>query len=115
MDIVTDEQMASLNSWLNEQIALHNIRVSPRLPIDERIKRFYMSYAAQQGISLDAEDADLCSMLVHMRHGEGTDAGDILASLVQMDSSSEPESHDTRQTRQTNIRKCRRSPRFQTK
>lgn len=107
--------MASLNSWINTQIALHNIRVSPRLPIDERIKRFYMSYAAQQGITLDAEDADLCSILVHMRHGEGMDAGDILTSLIQIDNESESEPSQTNQShhsRQTDIRKCRRSPRL---
>ena len=103
--------MASLNSWLNEQIALHNIRVSPRLPIDERVKRFYMTYAAQQGITLDAEDADLCAMLVDMRHGDGMEAGDVLEALYQMDAA-EPEP-EVRQTRQTDIRKCRRSPRFQ--
>lgn len=112
--------MASLNTWLNTQIALHNIRVSPRLPIDERVKRFYMTYAAQQGITLDAEDADLCAMLVDMRHGKGMDANEALTALYQMDSA-EPEPHhiretrDTRQTRQTDIRKCRRSPRFQNK
>lgn len=103
--------MASLNAWLNEQIATHNIRVSPRLPMDERIKRFYTIYAAQQGITLDNEDAELCAMLVEMYHGEGVDADSALESLYQTESP--VESREPRQTRQTSIQKCRRSPRFQ--
>ena len=103
--------MASLNSWLNEQIALHNIRVSPRLPIDERVKRFYTNYAAQQGITLDAEDAELCTMLVTMHHGEGFDADSALEALYQTESVVESRG-PTRQTRQMSIQKCRRSPRL---
>lgn len=110
--------MASIHTWLNTQIAIHNIRVSPRLPIDERIKRFYTSYAAQQGITLDDEDADLCAMLVLMRHGEGVEAEDALTSLYQMETNEpvQPTIQPTiqiRQTRQMAIQKCRRSPRFQ--
>jgi hypothetical protein len=105
--------MASLNAWLNEQIATHNIRVSPRLPIDERIKRFYTTYAAQQGITIDNEDAELCAMLVQMYHGEGIHADSALESLYSIDSTIEPDEHTTpRQTRQVAIQKCRRSPRL---
>jgi hypothetical protein len=105
--------MASLNAWLNEQIATHNIRVSPRLPIDERIKRFYTTYAAQQGITIDNEDAELCATLAQMYHGEGVDADSALEALYQMEPSDEP--RQIRQTRQTAIQKCRRSPRLQNK
>ena len=103
--------MASINSWINEQISLHNIRVSPRLPVDERIKRFYTAYAEQNGLTLDNEDAELCAMLVTMHHGEGIDANFAIDALYQTDSVAPP-SHETRQTRQTELRKCRRSPRL---
>ncbi len=109
--IGTEEEMASLNAWLNEQIATHNIRVSPRLPIDERVKRFYTAYAAQQGIALDNEDAELCATLAQMVHGEGVDADSALQALYQTESPVESRG-PTRQTRQTAIQKCRRSPRL---
>lgn len=105
---------ASLNSWINEQISLHNVRVSPRLPLDERVKRFYTIYAAQQGITLDDEDADLCATLAAMYHGEGVDADAALEALYTTDERDpEPIVKASRQTRQTDVRKCRRSPRFQ--
>jgi hypothetical protein len=104
---------ASLNSWINEQIAIHNIRVSPRLPIEDRVKRFYTAYAAQQGIALDDEDAELCTALASMYHGEGVDANTALEALYQTEDNV-PESNpvQTRSSRQTDIRKCRRSPRL---
>ena len=111
--------MASMNIWLNEQIAIHNIRVSPRLPIEDRVKRFYTIYAERQGITLDEEDAELCSMLVNMRHGEGVDAGDIIDTLYVTDTITESPVENSvgytspsRQSRQVDIRKCRRSPRL---
>lgn len=105
----------SLNSWINEQIAIHNIRVSPRLPTEDRVKRFYTVYAAQQGITLDDEDADLCAILASMYHGEGVDADAALEALYQTDERDpEPAPEPVpRQSRQTELRKCRRSPRFQ--
>ena len=104
---------ASLNSWINEQIAIHNIRVSPRLPIEDRVKRFYTAYAAQKGIALDDEDAELCAALASMYHGEGVDADTALEALYTTEDNV-PESNpvQTRSSRQTDIRKCRRSPRL---
>jgi len=111
--------MASMNIWLNEQIAIHNIRVSPRLPIEDRVKRFYTIYAERQGITLDEEDAELCSMLVNMRHGEGVDAGDVIEALYVTDSNTVAavenpvdNTKQNRQSRQVELRKCRRSPRL---
>jgi hypothetical protein len=108
--------MASMNIWLNEQIAIHNIRVSPRLPIEDRVKRFYTIYAERQGITLDEEDAELCSMLVNMRHGEGVDAGDVIEALYVTDTVAAEEpveyTNQNRQSRQVDLRKCRRSPRL---
>lgn len=73
--------MATLESWLNEQIVTHNIRVSPRLPLDERVKHFMMRWAAQNGRQLDETDAELAAMLVAMRFSEVTDASVILDQL----------------------------------
>ncbi len=104
---------ASLNSWINEQISLHNIRVSPRLPLEDRVKRFYTVYAAQQGITLDDEDADLCAILASMYHGKSVDADAALEALYATDAADEaPEQVATRSSRQVDIRKCRRSPRL---
>ncbi len=104
---------ASLNSWINEQISLHNIRVSPRLPLEDRVKRFYTVYAAQQGITLDDEDADLCAILASMYHGKGVDADAALEALYATDAADEvAEPVATRSSRQVDVRKCRRSPRL---
>ena len=112
--IGTDEQMAaSLHSWINEQIAIHNIRVSPRLPTEDRVKRFYTVYAAQKGIALDDEDAELCAVLASMYHGEGVDADTALEALYATDAAPTAAEPVIRSSRQTDIRKCRRSPRFQ--
>lgn len=107
-----------MNAWLNQQIAIHNIRVSPRLPIEDRVKRFYTAYAAQQGITLDDEDADLCAILVNMRYADGIDARfaiDALytntATTTEVEEPSTP-SGNTHHSRQIDIRKCRRSPRL---
>ncbi len=105
---------SSLHSWINTQIAIHNIRVSPRLPTEDRVKRFYTVYAAQQGITLDDEDAELCATLASMYHGEGVGADSALEALYQTDER-DPEptpAPAARQSRQTDIRKCRRSPRL---
>lgn len=102
-----------MNAWLNEQIAIHNIRVSPRLPIEDRVKRFYTAYAAQEGITLDDEDADLCAMLVNMRHGDGIDARFVIDALYTTTAETPVEPTGIlRQSRQVDIRKCRRSPRL---
>lgn len=106
---------ASLNSWINEQIAIYNIRVSPRLPIEDRVKRFYTAYAAQKGIALDDEDAELCAALASMYHGEGVDADTALEALYHTEDNipkPNPNPIETRSSRQTDIRKCRRSPRL---
>ena len=73
--------MSSLESWLNTQITMHNIRVSPRLPLDERVKHFIMRWAVQNGRQIDDMDADLAAMLVSMSFREVTDANIILDQL----------------------------------
>lgn len=110
----TDEVSVSLRTWTNEQMALHNIRISPRAPLStyERVKRFYEIYAAKQGISLDEEDAELCAILAKMRHGKAYDASATLDELYQTNVADDVAESAPRSSRQVDIRKCRRSPRL---
>lgn len=80
--------MSSLESWLNEQITTHNIRVSPRLPLDDRVKHFMLRWAAQNGRQLDETDAELAAMLVSMHFNEVIDVAFILDQLHMAPSSS---------------------------
>jgi hypothetical protein len=70
--------MATLEAWLDEQISTHNLRVSPRLSVQERLTHFLERWAVKQGHTLDAEDIDLAAMLVSLRFSEIRDADVIL-------------------------------------
>ena len=70
--------MATLETWLNEQISTHNLRVSPRLPVQERLTHFLERWAVKQGHTLDTDDIELAAMLVSLRFSEIRDADVIL-------------------------------------
>ncbi len=98
--------MSTLESWLDTQISTHNLRVSPRLPVQERLTHFLERWAVKQGHTLDADDIDLAAMLVSLRFSEIRDADVILNHFKtegSYDSAAPPSSSTT----------LRRSSRFQ--
>ena len=62
-----------------------NVRVSPRLPVEERVKQFYMRYSAQNGTPIDETDAELCAMLVGMRYQDNPSPAAAMNSLIAME------------------------------
>ena len=78
--------MTTLETWLDTQISTHNLRVSPRLPVQERLTHFLERWAVKQGHTLDADDIDLAAMLVSLRFSEIRDADVILNHFKTMGS-----------------------------
>jgi len=60
----------SLTNALNDAIAKHGFRISPRLPLGDRLARYSQLYYESQGRWVDEDDAQAAASMIMLKYSD---------------------------------------------